>query len=182
MLNAILLSIFQPEHLLLFLIIIGVAVLLGRGKMRKIVGVIFLLLGLGSVGLGIAALTNASSRNNSYEGQIGNTLSQNYRSQTQQEQSAGVGFVVGGIIVFIVGIYLVVSKSKSQIKQEVELEVIKNMQKTENSKQPEKETPTPPNNKSPDDKFSQIERLGKLKEQGLITEEEFQAEKKKILG
>ena len=178
----ILLSIFQIEHLLLFLIIIVVAVLLGRGKMKKILGIIFLLIGLGCVGLGVAALTSASSRNNSYEGQIGNTLSQNYRTETQAEQSAGVGFAVGGIIVFLFGIYMVVSKSKSQVKQEVELEVIKNMQKAGDSKQAENNHQTQPGKMSPEDKFSQIERLGKLKEQGLLTDEEFQLEKNKILS
>ena len=32
------------------------------------------------------------------------------------------------------------------------------------------------------DKYQNLERLQKLKEQGVITEEEFNAEKKKILG
>jgi hypothetical protein len=34
----------------------------------------------------------------------------------------------------------------------------------------------------PNDVISQLERLAKLKEQGILTEEELQAQKKKILG
>jgi len=35
---------------------------------------------------------------------------------------------------------------------------------------------------APDDAAAQIEELGKLKDQGLLTEEEFTAKKKQILG
>jgi hypothetical protein len=35
---------------------------------------------------------------------------------------------------------------------------------------------------SQDDTISQLERLGKLKDQGVLTDEEFQAQKAKILG
>ena len=35
---------------------------------------------------------------------------------------------------------------------------------------------------STDDKIAQIRQLGELKDQGLLTEEEFADEKKKILG
>ena len=40
-------------------------------------------------------------------------------------------------------------------------------------------TPSPPNSQ---DKYKQLEQIGKLKEQGILTEEEFQAEKQKILN
>jgi hypothetical protein len=39
-------------------------------------------------------------------------------------------------------------------------------------------TPAPPE----EDKYAQLERLAALKAQGILTEEEFQAEKAKILG
>jgi hypothetical protein len=40
----------------------------------------------------------------------------------------------------------------------------------------------PPTAQAPQDRVSQLERLGKLKEQGVLTNEEFEAEKKKILS
>jgi membrane protease subunit (stomatin/prohibitin family) len=43
--------------------------------------------------------------------------------------------------------------------------------------QPQQAAPTPQ-----DDTISQLERLGALKDQGVLTEEEFQAQKAKILG
>jgi hypothetical protein len=44
---------------------------------------------------------------------------------------------------------------------------------------------TPPQQAAPpsqDDTIAQLERLGALKDQGILTEEEFQAQKAKILG
>ena len=42
--------------------------------------------------------------------------------------------------------------------------------------------PPPPPPESTDDKLAQLERLGQLKAQGILTEEEFAAQKAKILG
>lgn len=35
---------------------------------------------------------------------------------------------------------------------------------------------------SPDDQFAQLEKLGQLRDQGILTPEEFEAKKKQILG
>jgi hypothetical protein len=43
------------------------------------------------------------------------------------------------------------------------------------------QAPSPPQQREPD-LVDQLERLGKLKEQGILTEEEFTAQKAKILG
>jgi len=42
--------------------------------------------------------------------------------------------------------------------------------------------PPPPPPESTDDKLAQLERLGQLKAQGILTEEEFAAQKAAILG
>jgi hypothetical protein len=42
--------------------------------------------------------------------------------------------------------------------------------------------PPPAPAESEDDVLSQLERLGKLKDQGILTDEEFQAQKSKLLG
>jgi hypothetical protein len=44
------------------------------------------------------------------------------------------------------------------------------------------EAPPPPAAPSGDDQLEQLERLGQLKAQGILTEEEFAAQKAKILG
>jgi hypothetical protein len=47
---------------------------------------------------------------------------------------------------------------------------------------PQQAAPPPPAPVAQEDPITQIERLGALKAQGLITEEEFNAQKAKILG
>jgi hypothetical protein len=46
----------------------------------------------------------------------------------------------------------------------------------------EQAPPPPPPAPSQDDQLAQLERLGQLKAQGILTEEEFAAQKAKILG
>ncbi len=48
--------------------------------------------------------------------------------------------------------------------------------------QPAAVAPPPPAPVPQEDTISQLERLGALKDQGVLTEEEFQAQKAKILG
>ncbi len=47
---------------------------------------------------------------------------------------------------------------------------------------PQEYAPPPPPAPSTDDMISQLERLGALKAQGILTEEEFQAQKAKLLA
>jgi len=42
--------------------------------------------------------------------------------------------------------------------------------------------PVPPQAAAPDDRIAKIKELGEMKSQGLLTEEEFTAEKSRILG
>ena len=144
--------------------------------MKKFFGILFLLIGLAMIGLGVAALVDANSRSNSFEGQIGNTFSEHYRQNNEEQQMAGAGLLGGGVIFFIIGIVMLVTKTKAQRKKETELEVLKKVQVSNNTS-----SPTDNSTKSMDDKFAQLEKLGKLKEQGLLTEEEFQQQKKKII-
>lgn len=48
--------------------------------------------------------------------------------------------------------------------------------------EPAYQAPPPPPPPSEEDVVSQLERLGALKQQGLLTDEEFNAQKKKLLG
>jgi hypothetical protein len=153
--------------------------------MKKFFGILFLLIGLAMTGIGIAALTNTSTRNDSFEGQVRNEFSANYRSNNNEQQMAGLGLIGGGLIFFIIGVVMVATKTKAQRKKEAELDVLRKMQLANNvapSGQTNKtQTATSSPQKSTEDKFGQLERLAKLKEQGHLTDEEFQQQKKKIL-
>lgn len=136
------------------------------------------------IGLGIAALTDAAAQNNSIEGEFGNEFSSHYRENNQQQQMAGVSLIGGGLIFFIIGVILVATKTKAQRKKEAELKMLKKQQ-TNNATQSGQTIIVPKDNsltqKSTEEIFGQLEKLGKLREQGILTEEEFQIQKKKLL-
>lgn len=51
-----------------------------------------------------------------------------------------------------------------------------------NQQQPAVQQPTPAPASNNDDMYVQLEKLGALKDKGLLTQEEFDAKKKQILG
>ncbi len=51
-----------------------------------------------------------------------------------------------------------------------------------NANQPEPEQPQQPAAASTDDQIAELEKLAQLKDQGILTQEEFDAKKKQILG
>jgi hypothetical protein len=167
------------EWLLIFIVIAIVVLLAWQTKtsFKKIFGVIFLLVGLILFGAGISIITNVTTRNNSYEGKIGNTINPNYREENNKQQGVGYIMLAGGAILFFLGLGMALAKTNKQKQTEIELEVLKKINKN-NSKQKEDSSNIGVNNEA----ISQIEKLGKLKEQGLITEEEFKKQKGKILG
>jgi NADH:ubiquinone oxidoreductase subunit 6 (subunit J) len=180
-------------EIILILVIIVVPILIWRrsqkqkngGIVKKIFGFLFLLIGLLMIGTGIATVTQSATQDNTIEGRIGNTFSQEYREQNQEKRIVGFGLAGGGLLFFIIGIVMIATKTNKQRENEIELEVIKKMQLANNFTQPEQTNTKQAENafvqKSTDDKIGQIEKLGKLKEQGLLTDEEFQQQKKKIL-
>jgi len=98
--------------------------------MKKTFGIIFLIIGLIMIVAGIAALTQSSTRNSSFEGQVQNQFSDNYRSNDSQQQAGGGALIVVGLVLFVVGIFMVAAKTKKQRLKEAELKVLKNMQTT----------------------------------------------------
>jgi hypothetical protein len=145
--------------------------------MKKFFGILFLIIGVFGIGIGIVALTDLGRRNSSFEGQIGNEFSESYNNESIEQQAIGLALIGGGLIFSILGVIMIASKSK---KSKTKLSAKDNI-KTAN-------IPVPPvyhkvnsssQNSKMDDVLNRIERLGKLKEQGLITEEEFQEQKKK---
>ena len=140
---------------------------------KKAIGILMLLLGITCMGIGSVALKDLSSKRNSFEGQIENEFEVN-NSNNHDQEIAGIVFIISGIFLVIIGIILISSKSLKQKLREIEtIKRIHNLDSKSNSFQ----------NKIYDssDVINQIEKLGKLKEQGLLTEAEFLEQKRRIL-
>jgi Short C-terminal domain len=168
--------------ILIVVIIIGILISRVGINMKKFFGILFLIIGLVAVGLGIVALTNYSSKNDSFEGRLRDRFNENYHTQNEDQKTGGIVSISVGALFFIIGLIMAASKSNLQRKKEAELEEMKNMQFVRS--QPEQKTEPPPIPKltpTTDDIFNQLERLAKLKEQGFLSDEEFQQQKKKIL-
>src|ERR1043165_6967387 len=103
--------------------------------MKKAFGILFLIIGLAMIGLGIVALTDAASRNSTFDGRIQNEFSYEYRANNNAQQAVGFGLLIGGLFFFIIGIVMVAPKSSSQRKKEAELEAMKRVQSINNSEQ-----------------------------------------------
>jgi hypothetical protein len=124
---------------------------------KYIFGILYLLIALALIGLGIAALNDAATKDKALEEQISNELRGSYYPNNNGEKMLGVTLITIGLFFLISGIILIVTKSKAQRIKDAEIK------------------PTV------EDKLAQIEKLGEMKEKGLITEEEFQQQKKRIL-
>lgn len=101
--------------------------------MKKFFGVLFLIVGLFMLIGGVQFLSSVKTNQQSVEGQIGETVSHEYRSHNDERQIAGMALLGGGILFIIIGIIMVASKSNSQRKKEAEYEVMKRMQTNANS-------------------------------------------------
>ena len=173
------------EIIILLVLVIVVGFLISKfGKtMKKFFGVLFLIIGLVLVGLGIGLLVELSSRNDSFEGRVRDRFNEHYRSDNDDQQTGGITLIAGGALFFIIGIIMVASKSNSQRKKDAELEVLRSMQSYPAQTEQKTEARSIKNSgQSINDVYIQLEKLGKLKEQGILNEEEFQQQKKKILG
>lgn len=142
--------------------------------MKKFFGILFLIIGICAIGMGISALTDLAAKNKSLEMQIQNEFDDNYMERNNEQKAIGLVLVGVGTIFIILGVVMIASKSKtkhaaSQQIQPADLPIPLISNNSNHSLQ----------NSKIDDMLSQIERLGKLKDQGLITEEEFQDQKKK---
>ena len=142
--------------------------------MKKIFGICLLLAGLFLIGMGIIALTDFYSRSNTIENQLGDFFSENHRSRNTEQQVFGFLFLIGGTISFVSGIAMVSTKSRSQLNKETELELLK--QHYSKGEKSNKFTGNETSN------VNQLELLIKYRQQGYITEEEFQEQKRKLFS
>lgn len=126
--------------------------------MRKPFGILLLLIGLAMV---IGEILNLNRQ-----------ASPNYRDdKSGEKQEAYTGLIIG-VLASIAGAILIWSHGKKKAERAELLKVL-----SANSSAQSKQN----NPQTTDDKITQMEKLGKLKEQGLLTDEEFDQQKRKIL-
>jgi hypothetical protein len=148
--------------------------------MKKFFGILFLIIGIFGIGIGIVALTDLATRNRSLEGQIQNEFSETYNEKNNEQQAIGLVLIGCGLIFSILGAVMIASKSK---KSKNKVTAVDNTQAANIALPPiYNNLNTSMHNSKMDDVLNRIERLGKLKQQGLITEEEFQEQKKKCFA
>lgn len=158
--------------------------------MKKVLGIIFIILGLVGIIGGIVGFQEHTKYHNRFENRLGRTIDSKYNADYEQ-QKTGMIVVIGlGGVFLISGFRLVSAKSKSQKKMESELlkmkykEEFREVAKEAKASVKPRSTPPPyipkPEQKM-EDKLAQIEKLGELKEKGLLTDEEFASQKKKLL-
>lgn len=139
--------------------------------MKKFFGTIFLLIGLVLTGFGVYGLTIS--------------VSIPYSGFGPPPIFIAIVLIIFGIIFLIIGIVMLVTKTNSQRKNEMELELLKRMQLQSNSPDMKNNSvldSTSTSNELTEVKISQLEKLANLKAQGIISEDEFAIQKKKILN
>ena len=136
--------------------------------MKKFFGIVLLIAAMFLTGVGVAIITEAEAKSNSYEGQLRSEFSSAYQRRNDEAQAAGGIVMLLSVVCFISGIILCVSKSKKQREKEFELELLQKANLLGLSDQK--------------DVYGKIEKLGDLKQQGLLTEDEFNFHKLKLLN
>jgi len=153
--------------------------------MKKVFGIIFLVLGLILVGGGIAGLVDLNSKNQTFEGRVSDAFNSSYRERNSDQKSASTAALAGGAILFIIGIVMLASKTNSQRNKEMDLAMLMQtarLNRTSAESENNKVTLQTDTKADLDEIIEKIEKLGKLKEQGLITSAEFEIQKAKFLN
>ncbi len=137
--------------------------------MKKFFGVVCLLVGLFGVAVGMFGLASTNSKSHSIEGQVENEFDEQYTSNRNGDLAIGGAIASVGAIFYIVGIVLLVTKTKKQRIMEAELHLLKNNH-------------TISIKSNQEDAVSKLEKLVVLKQNGTLNQAEFENQKKKILG
>ncbi|WP_333599871.1 SHOCT domain-containing protein [Flavobacterium sp.] len=136
--------------------------------MRKIFGILFLILGIVMLVVGGAIIVTNEAKDDTVSGQIKEEFSKQYQTERERELNNGRILLVAGLIFFVSGTTIISVKTKGQKKKENDSYTSEDWNTA----------PLAQNN----DILTQLERLGELKAKGILSEEEFQQQKKKILG
>ena len=138
--------------------------------MKKFFGALFLVTGMMMITAGTYIIRDLSS----------STVTAGQHQQPAAvagkiDIASGYGLILGGVIIFVTGLVLAITKTSAQRRKEAELEAFKNT--FSNGYQQGHANA----HIHSDAAYGQLERLVKLKERGVITEEEFKRQKEKIL-
>ena len=152
--------------------------------MKKVFGIIFLVLGLILVGGGVAGLVDLNSKSETFDGRFRDAFNPSYRERNSDQKSASTAAIASGAILFIIGIIMLATNTNIQHKKEVDLATLMhNARLNRASLESANNEASQTNNKADLHEIIQkIEKLGKLKEQGLLTSEEFEFQKAKLLN
>jgi len=134
---------------------------------------LLLLLGLGLIIWGILGLNEIKRQRNSIPDRAGYGIPEKDRENLAKDKSIAIGLIVAGGLLFLWGLI-----PSSKPKQATPTKAIA---APASPPAPVVLVTDVSENTSPDT-ITQLERLAKLKEQGVLTEEEFQKEKSKIVG
>jgi hypothetical protein len=130
---------------------------------RKFFAIVFILIGTFGIIIGIGVLTELSSRDRGFRSEFNENFDEAAFEANQNQRSIGSLSIVAGSVFLILGIVLLVKTRKikggEKISPQSEIFFIQN-----------------------ENIIIQIEKLGNLKEKGLLTNEEFEIQKKKILN
>ncbi len=134
--------------------------------MKKIFGTLLQLIGLVTIIISSIAAKELYYERRILYSEIKSDLDYSYQSQIDSQQIALFFAAAFGIILFIIGLILLITKTKKQRQLEAELTTFKYI--SENGDEQE-------------DAIGNLEKLFELKQKGILTEEEFVATKRKIL-
>jgi hypothetical protein len=146
----------------------------GNSGLRKFFGIIFLFIGLIAIGAGILAVTEVETRSQSVEDQIDTIFTEGHSERNSNQEEGGLILVGGGLFFLIMGIIRISTKSRSQVRAEAALITANTYQSAiiNNSS----------SNSNSSDIYEQLEKLGRLRDQGVISEEEFQTQKNRLMN
>jgi hypothetical protein len=133
--------------------------------MKKFFGTLIQFVGLIMITVTSAALTDINNEKKNLLSQARTELDQDYRYSLESSQASAIFAGFFGLIIFIIGLIMLLTKSNKQKKLEAEINILKHGK--ENS--PKAET------------ITELESLFELKQNGVLTDEEFIAAKRKIL-
>ena len=155
---------------MIILVVLGIAVwLLIKYASRGFFGGFLLTVGIGILIYGINILNQLNAINKSLQGRLANALSSEYVVQSAHARSEGTTSCIVGSIFIIVGIVLLAKRPGPVERQTTDFKPMAHPQ-------PQFETLQTAPSTSVNEKYTQLEKLGKLRDQGILSDDEFQAE------
>lgn len=137
--------------------------------MRYLANLISVLIGAFCIFIAVIAFNSVNNQQNQFGHGLSYELDQNYRNEIEKRQMLGAASGVVGGIFLIIG-FIGFARRRNRKNKPINTKEVSS--KNEESRLSKSLT---------DDKLARLEKLANLKEQGILTEDEFLEEKKKIL-